>query len=141
MIEEQSQYIQLPKWISCCHGNFKKCTGFHLFQPLSFGNYSPFIGVEENETHSNGNSVSKVTEFTYHFREPFNALRSCVIFSLFMHIYELCCTSEWEFCIHIYCLFSCVPYKMALLTVSQWSLFLCRFLNSTITVFLKKKAT
>lgn len=39
--------------------------------------------------------------------------------SLFMHIYELCCTSEWEFCIHIYCLFSCVPYEMALLTVSQ----------------------
>lgn len=47
----------------------KKCTGFHSFQPLSFGNYSPFIGVEENETHSNGNSVSKVTEFTYHFRD------------------------------------------------------------------------
>lgn len=37
----------------------------------------------------------------------------------FMHLYELCCTSEWEFCIHIYCLFSCVPYQMALLTVSQ----------------------
>jgi len=55
----------------------------------------------------------------YRLRAPGDALRSPVIFSLFMHTYELCCPSEWEFCIHIYCLFSCVPYKMALLTVSQ----------------------
>lgn len=110
-------------YLSWCPGNVQSRRGSGALRPLPW-NCLPFLGssrLAEAGGRRDTFPWPRCPQWPNSLAAPWNLLLLWPVMWVpwFMHLYELCCTSEWEFCIHIYCLFSCVPYQMALLTVSQ----------------------